>query len=43
MGEAIFLVVGEGLITVVISSCVCYLTTLIVVKSHVCFDGIVHH
>lgn len=43
MGEAAFLVVGEGLITAVVSSCVRYLSTVIVVKSHVYFDGIVHH
>lgn len=43
MGEAAFLVMGEGLITEVVSSCVHYLTTLMVEKSRVYFDGIVHH
>ena len=41
MGEAVFLVMGEGLITAVVPSFLRYLITPIVVKSHVCFDGIV--
>lgn len=43
MGKAAFVVMGEGLITAVVPSCVCYLTALIVVKFHVYFDGIVHY
>lgn len=43
MGEAAFVVMGEGLITAVVPSCVRYLATLIVVKFHVYFDGVVHY
>lgn len=42
MGEAAFLVMGEGLIIAVVSSCVHYLTALRAVKSHVYFDKFIH-